>query len=302
MKPAIQHGRSRDARVLTATPVQIHAVAIDDSESLTVPFDNFSSKQPPLPGADVTVWQNGWTLGRYPRKIWSLEPSPIVSVPSFRVELSGFRTGRRRHLKFLLHGIGLDRRAFRSPAPHGKAFKPMMKRQDVQTAIGAAACPAEGVGERACKNFELGCCFPEAYWRLEPSIAAVARRYEEGVLDSASSKNLVGCVVVAPSEDAASDGSRPRVLSMLLADPTEDVFIEAAAVPHDPDRYMLLSAWVTETGALSKLLRKAERADYIKNVCGSHVAREVTNQLLLIQRRKELERRARLTRAEENHQ
>jgi hypothetical protein len=275
--------------------------AVDDATGsvIHVPFDNCDGRSAPGIGVPVSMFMRGWSFSRRPERIWSLEEPVVVKVPSFEVELTGFRRGRLRHLKFLVHEIGLDRNAFRAkplPSPRARRALPVAV---VQSAVATSGCPGETGGQSACKPGRgEPSCSSQAYWKLEPTIGRAAREYEQRVLDVMTSKNVVGCIAVASADgDSASQanarfGTGRKVLSMLLAQPEQDLFLEAATVPIDQERFALLSAWFVETGAVEKLLRRAADAESIERICGMHVARAATNQLGLIQRRKLLEKRA----------
>lgn len=249
-------------------------VALANGEIALVPFDNFSAMAPPALGETVKVHLTGWSFGLHPAPIWSLEAPRTREIGYLGVRLSGFRRGRKRHLKFLLHQVGYDRYRFAAPAqppldvhPNAAAAARIEARAQI------SGCPAVRYGETACNgNPGVPDCTSAAFWSFEASIGRKTREYEAAALESAAEAETLVCLIMGPISGGEDNEpqTRDRVFPLLLsANPRQRLFVKAATVALDRKRFSLLTSYIPQgKDPVQELLRVLKTAEHITSIHG----------------------------------
>lgn len=284
--------RSINVEVTGSTRDAISARRLQSSGTVHVRFDNFAAAEPPPSGSTIPIFANGWTFGRRSVVIWSLNAPAVVALTRFGIELAGFRTGRLRHLKFLLHDVGVNRtrfdRAVQPPRPGSMSLRA------AHAALTDATCPALGAGERSCvATVGVEQCSAGVYWHLDAAIGERARAYEGRALDDLESEDVIGCIGVDPPKHGdGTDGAERRTIAILLANVKANYFVHAATIWEDPGRFHLSTAFSPSGGAVPYLLRRAEKLESIERICGKRADSGAHNQLQMLLLKKQLNRSA----------
>jgi len=249
-------------------------VTLASGEAVVVPFDNFAAMTPPALGEAVKIHLTGWSFGINPTPLWSLAAPQTREIATLGVRLSGFRRGRKRHLKFLRHQVGYARYCFMAPAQAPLDVHPnAAAAARLQATAQISGCPAVRYGEPAC-NGRPGVpdCTSAAFWSFEALIGRGGREYESAALESAGEVATLACLIVGPISGGNDDElqTKDRRASLLLsANPRHRLFIKAATCTVDSRRYSLLTSYIPDgKDPVHELLRCLEQAEHITRIHG----------------------------------